>query len=254
MTDQGQPQQSQQLPQMQNRRTLPNIKIFADGADPNLIEEFSSHDFIHGFTTNPSLMRKAQIKDYKEFATALCKKIEKPLSFEVFSDDIAGMQREAFEIASWGPQVYVKIPITNTRGEPTTRLIEILLKEKIAVNVTAVLTLQQAFQALEALQSDTRSILSVFAGRIADSGRDPIPMMAACATMAQSLAPHCEVLWASTRELFNVVQAADAGCSIITVPPDLLKKLTLWHCDLTELSLETVRTFYRDAQSAGYRL
>ena len=226
-------------------------KIFADGADRQGMLEMYAKSFISGFTTNPTLMRKAGIADYRDFArNVLCAIRDRPISFEVFSDDFCEMERQARDIASWGPNVYVKIPVTNTRGEPSYDLIRCLSRSGVRVNVTAVLTLDQVERAVDALGGGAPGNVSVFAGRIADTGRDPVPFVAEAVHIA-SAAPRVEVIWASPRELFNVVQADDAGCHIITVTSDLLKKLPLLGKDLAELSLDTVKMFHDDAIKAG---
>ena len=230
------------------------VKLFLDGADMRAISGLGQQAFIRGFTTNPSLMRKAGVSNYLNFAreaAALAK--DKPISFEVFSDDFPTMEREARLLAGIGSNVYVKIPVTNTQGQSAAPLIRKLSSEGVPLNVTAVFTLDQVREVGEALSPATRSIVSVFAGRIADTGLDPVPLMAEA---ARSLAdrPSAELLWASPRELLNVFQADACGCHIITATADILNKLTLVGKDLNEYSLETVKTFYSDACAAGYRL
>lgn len=230
------------------------IKIFADGAEKAAMLEMSEKPFIKGFTTNPTLMRKGGVSDYAGFAREILAAIpDKPISFEVFSDDFAEMERQAKMIASWGKNVYVKIPITNTKGESSIPLIKKLVSQKIKVNVTAILTLEQVKAVARALSPNVSSVVSVFAGRIADTGRDPVPVMKAAKKLLAKN-KKAELLWASTREVFNIVQAEEAGCHIITVPNDILKKLGKWGYDLDKLSLDTVRMFYEDGRQAGYRL
>jgi len=230
------------------------IKIFADGADLESIKKLYKEDYIKGFTTNPSLMKKAGIKDYKDFAVKLLSEIkDKPISFEVFSDDIGEMEKQAEEIASWGENVNVKIPITNTKKEPTTELIRRLSSKGIICNVTAIFSINQMQDVVGALDKSTPAILSVFAGRIADTGVDPERIMSDSIKLSKSKAKS-EVLWASTRENLNIFQADKIGCHIITVPHDLLKKISNLGKDLEEFSLETVNGFYTDALSAGYKI
>lgn len=230
------------------------IKLYADGADlGSMIEEYKK-GIVSGFTTNPTLMKKAGVTRYEDFAQAALKAIpDLPISFEVFSDDLAGMEREAQKIGSWGKNVYIKIPVTNTKGESTTPLVKKLSHEGLKLNVTAILTYDQVKTVASALSRDTPSIVSVFAGRIADTGVDPVPVMRDSATLLRSN-PKAELLWASSRELLNVLQAQSCGCHIITVTNDILKKVPLVGKDLNQLSLETVQMFYSDAQSAGYKI
>jgi len=230
------------------------IKLFADGADLNdMIEEYKK-GIASGFTTNPTLMKKAGVKSYEEFAKAALKAIpDLPLSFEVFSDDLHGMEREAWKIGSWGNNVYIKIPVTNTKGESTASLVKKLSHDGLKLNVTAILTVDQVKTIAKALSPTTPSIVSVFAGRIADTGVDPIPIMKESVKILKSN-PKAELLWASTRELLNLIQAESCGCHIITITNDILKKVPLVGKDLNQLSLETVQMFYSDAQSAGYRI
>jgi transaldolase len=230
------------------------IKLFADGADLNdMIEEYKK-GIASGFTTNPTLMKKAGVKSYEEFAKAALKAIpDLPLSFEVFSDDLHGMEREARKIGSWGNNVYIKIPITNTKGESTASLVKKLSYDGLKLNVTAILTVEQVKTVAKALSPTTPSIVSVFAGRIADTGVDPMPIMKESVKILKSN-PKAELLWASTRELLNLIQAESCGCHIITITNDILKKVPLVGKDLNQLSLETVQMFYTDAQSAGYRI
>ena len=230
------------------------IKLYADGADLNgMIEEYKK-GIAGGFTTNPTLMKKAGVKSYEEFAKAALKAIpDLPLSFEVFSDDLPGMEREARKIGSWGNNVYIKIPVTNTKGESTASLVKKLSHDGLKLNVTAILTVDQVKTVAKALSPTTPSIVSVFAGRIADTGVDPMPIMKKSAKILKSN-PKAELLWASTRELLNLIQAESCGCHIITITNDILKKVPLVGKDLNQLSLETVQMFYTDAQSAGYRI
>ena len=230
------------------------IKIFADGADANGMKEMYNAGYVSGFTTNPSLMKKAGVQNYEAFALEILKEItDLPLSFEVFSDDFDVMEKEERKIGGWADNVYVKIPITNTKGEPSVKLIEKLSAEGIKLNITAILTLDQVKQAINAITPGSGAYISVFAGRIADTGADPMPLMKQTADMCRSVLG-AESLWASTRELYNIFQAQDCGIDIITVPNDVLKKLPLIGKDLTELSLDTVRMFYEDAKSLGYKI
>lgn len=230
------------------------IKLYADGADLNAMVEAYNEGIVSGFTTNPTLMRKAGVKNYEEFAKAALKAIlDLPLSFEVFSDELSGMEREARKIANWGENLYIKIPVTNTKGESTAPLIKKLSHDGLQLNVTAVLTLDQVKLVSKALSPATPSIVSVFAGRIADTGRDPVPIMKEAVSMLKSN-PKAELLWASTRELLNLVQAESCGCHIITITNDILKKTPMLGRDLKELSLDTVKMFYNDAHAAGYRI
>lgn len=230
------------------------IKIFADGAEKTGMLEMAGKPFIQGLTTNPTLMRKAGISDYKSFAHEILGLIrDKPISFEVFSDEFSEMERQAMEIASWGDNVYVKLPITNTRREPLHPLIRKLAARKVKLNVTALMTLEQVKGTVDALDPAVHSYISVFAGRIADTGRDPIPLMAD-SLKAMKGNPKAELIWASPRELLNIFQADEIGCHIITVTNDILKKLDMVGYDLGEYSLDTVKMFYRDGQAAGFRL
>lgn len=230
------------------------VHIFADGADKTGMLDMYAKPYIRGLTTNPTLMKKAAITDYKSFAKDILAAIpDKPISFEVFSDDFAEMERQALEIAGWGSNVYVKIPVTNTRREPAYDLVRKLSKAGVKLNVTALMTLAQVRDVSEALDTDTPSYISVFAGRIADTGRDPVMLMAAAVELMK-LKPKSELIWASPRELLNIFQANAIGCHIITVTNDILKKLELVDYDLTEYSLDTVKMFYSDAVAAGFRL
>jgi transaldolase len=230
------------------------VKIFADGADRDGILEMARLPYIAGFTTNPTLMRKAGVADYRGFAREVLAAItDRPISFEVFSDEFAGMERQAREIATWGPNVYVKVPVTNTRREPAAGLIRRLSADGIKLNVTAILTLDQVREVSDALGGDTPACVSVFAGRVADTGRDPVPHMTEALRILRRF-PSQELIWASPRELLNVFQADSIGCHIITVTNDVLKKLALVGKDLGEYSLETVKMFHDDAAKAGFTL
>jgi transaldolase len=230
------------------------VKIFADGADRAGMIEMAAKPHIAGLTTNPTLMRKAGITDYRAFAQDVLATIPgKPISFEVFSDDFDEMEEQAYEIASWGANVFVKIPVTNTRAEPATRLVRRLAAGGVKQNVTALMTLDQVREVSGALGRGTESFISVFAGRVADTGRDPVPMMAEAVAIVQPFANQ-QLIWASPRELLNIFQADAAGCHIITVTTDVLKKLELVGKDLNAYSLETVRMFYDDACKAGFKL
>jgi transaldolase len=231
------------------------IKIFSDGADLKSMLEMAKNPKIQGLTTNPSLMKKAGVTDYPTFCKEVLSKItDKPISFEVFADNLDEMRRQALEIGSWGRNVYVKIPITNSEGVSTAPLLNELSHKNIKLNVTAILTLPQVIDTCTAVKGGAPSVVSVFAGRIADTGRDPMPLMAAAAEICRAHGKQIELLWASSRELLNVVQAAQVGCQIITVTADIVKKLAMVDKDLTELSLETVRMFKEDATSAGFSL
>jgi len=230
------------------------IKIFADGADLKHIQDLYKKEYIKGFTTNPTLMRQAGVSDYRKFAMEVLREVpDRPVSFEVFADDIPTMQSQAFEIASWGGNVIVKIPITNTKGESTANLVRHLSDKGVVCNVTAMFTLSQVKDIIEVINSDTPAILSIFAGRIADTGVDPVPIMREAVKIA-SVKPKAEILWASPRELLNIFQADEIGCQIITVTPDVLKKLLGVGKDLALFSLETVSMFYNDAKTSGYTI
>lgn len=231
------------------------VRIFADGADKAGILDLYARPYIRGLTTNPMLMRKAGIKDYEAFARDVLQTVtEKPLSLGVFSHDFTEMKRQALKIAGWGRNVYVKIPITNGDGLSSVDLIEELAWEGVQLNVTSILTVQQVAAVAAVLNPRVPSVVSVFAGRIADTGVDPVPVMKACLDTLRPL-PKAELLWASVREVLNIYQAADAGCQIVTVPHDLLAKaVALCGKDLDALSLDTVRMFARDAAEAGYQL
>jgi transaldolase len=230
------------------------IKIFADGADINGMLDMYQAGFVSGFTTNQTLMNKAGIVDYVKFALEAVQAIpDLPLSFEVFSDDFKTMEQEAHKIGSWSDNIYIKIPITNTKGESSVKLIKILSAEGFKLNITAILTLKQVEMVLGCLTPNIGAFISVFAGRIADTGQDPIPLMKEVSAMCHGV-PGAESLWASTRELLNIFQAQNCGVDIITVTNDILKKLPNVGKDLDQLSLETVKMFYNDAKSLGYRL
>jgi transaldolase len=229
-------------------------RIFADGAELDGMLAMYREPHIKGFTTNPTLMRKAGVVDYRAFARQVLAAIpDRPISFEVFSDDFAEMERQAREIATWGPQVYVKIPVTNTKREPAYDLIHRLSHAGVKVNVTAILPLDQVRAVVAALKGGAPSNVSVFAGRIADTGRDPVPHMQAALDIVKA-EPAAELIWASPRELLNVFQAHEIGCHIITVTNDILRKLSLVGKHLDDYSLETVKMFYEDARAAGYSL
>lgn len=230
------------------------VKLFADGADLAGIKEMAANPMIKGFTTNPTLMRKAGISDYKAFALDVLKVVpDRPVSFEVFADDFASMEKQALEIASWGKNVNVKIPVTNTKGEFCGSLVKRLSQAGVQLNVTALTTLEQVQAVTENLAAETAAIISVFAGRIADTGRDPMPIMAD-AVRVMKARPKAELIWASPRELLNIFQADSVGCHIITATNDILKKLHLVGKSLPAYSLETVEMFHRDAQAAGYNI
>ncbi len=228
------------------------IKLFADGADKRSMLKLYQNPYVKGFTTNPSLMKKAGVVDYQAFAKEILSEIpDRSISFEVFADEIDEMEMQAHEIASWGKNVVVKIPVTNTRGEFTGALLKKLSHSGISLNVTALFTVEQVREVAKCLAPETPAIVSVFAGRIADTGRDPEPIMRESLALLSHL-PRAELLWASPRELLNIFQADALGCHIITATPDILAKLDLYAKDLKEFSLETVRGFYTDAMVAGY--
>lgn len=230
------------------------VKIFADGADKTGMLEMYAKPFIQGLTTNPTLMRKAGISDYRAFAKDILSEIKtKPISFEVFSDDFADMERQAMEIAGWGENVYVKIPVTNTKRETCYAMVKRLADKKVKLNITALMTLAQVRDVVASLNPSVPSCVSVFAGRIADTGRDPVPLMSAAVEMLKTNAK-AELIWASPRELLNIFQADAVGCHIITVTNDVLKKLSLVGYDLDDYSLDTVKMFYNDATAAGFKL
>jgi transaldolase len=239
---------------MMNALSQLQVKIFADGADKAEMLERYCNPLIKGFTTNPTLMRKAGVTDYQAFARdILCAIPDRPISFEVFSDDFAEMRRQAHTIATWGRNVYVKIPVTNTRGESSVELVGDLARAGVKLNVTALLTLDQVREVSAALAGGPPACISVFAGRIADTGRDPVPVMAAAVEVIR-VSSNIELIWASPRELLNIFQADAIGCHIITATNDILKKLDLVGRDLHDYSLDTVKMFYDDAVKAGYML
>ncbi|MBI3273328.1 MAG: transaldolase [Planctomycetes bacterium] len=230
------------------------VKIFADGADKAGMLEMYRQPYIKGFTTNPTLMRKAGISDYRAFAKDILREIpDRPISLEVFSDEFEEMERHALEIRTWGEHVFVKIPVTDTRGRSSRAVVENLVRQGVKVNVTALMTPEQVRDVAGWVAGGPASIVSLFAGRAADTGRDPLPMVKA-SLEALRRAPNAELIWASPRELFNIFQADEAGCHIITVTNDILKKIPLVGKDLLEYSLETVKMFREDGQKAGYRL
>jgi len=231
-----------------------SVKIFADGADLPDIVDLAQYPYIKGFTTNPTLMRKAGVRDYRAFARDALRAVpDRPISFEVLSDEFETMKREALEIACWGELVYVKIPVTNTRGEPARDLIAELSRSGVKINVTAVLTIDQVRDMTAALAGGAPACISMFAGRIADTGCDPVPVFAA-AVKAIRAAPNAELIWASPRELLNIFHAESVGCHIITLTHDILKKLPLVGYDLTAYSLDTVKMFVNDAVQAGFAI
>jgi transaldolase len=230
------------------------IKLFADGADKAAMLALYRNPMIQGFTTNPTLMRKAGITDYEAFARDILTEIrDRPISLEVFADEFDEMERQARLIASWGPNVYVKIPVTNTRREPALDLIHRLSHAGIRLNITALLTLDQVRQVAAALAGGAPSNVSVFAGRIADTGRDPVPLMAKAVELV-SVHPGMELIWASPRELLNIFQADSIGCHIITATPEVLSKMSLVGKDLDEYSLDTVKMFHTDARKSGFKV
>ncbi len=231
-----------------------NIKIFADGADASSMLKAKEEGFVKGFTTNPTLMRKAGVKSYEEFAKTVLKSItELPVSFEVLSDDFESMEKEAREIGSWGENIYIKIPITNTKGEYSYPLIKKLAADGLKINVTAILDITQIEPLVDTIDKNTYSIISVFAGRIANTGIDPIPIMKTTIKLFKEI-PKAEILWASPRELLNIFQADEIGCHIITVTNDILANRKYIGMDLKELSLDTVKLFYNDAVSSGFKI
>lgn len=230
------------------------VKIFADGADLDAIAALAKNPLIKGFTTNPTLMRKAGIGNYEQFGRELLGVVpDRPISFEVFADTAPEIREQALKLSSWGDNVYVKVPVTTTDGTPTTSLVAELAAEGVKVNVTALLTLAQVAAVVPALAGGPASYISVFAGRIADTGRDPVPLMQAALALAADH-PQIELIWASPRELLNVVQAHEIGCHVITVTNDILGKLPLLGKDLAGYSLDTVRMFFDDATASGFAL
>ena len=231
-----------------------SVRVFADGADIVSIRKLADDPLIAGFTTNPTLMRRAGVDDYEQFAHELLECVtDRPISFEVFSDDFGEMGRQARKIASWADSVYVKIPITNTEGRSSLDLARGLTHEGVKINITALMTNEQVDAAAEVLEGGSPAFVSVFAGRIADTGREPEPIMVRALEALRPL-PDVHLIWASPREVLNIVQADRIGCDIIAVTHDLLAKVGLFGRDLTDFSLETVRMFHRDAAAAGYRL
>jgi len=229
-------------------------KIFADGADLESILALARHDHVSGFTTNPTLMRAAGVDDYEAFARAVIHGVpDHPVSLEVFADSFDDMERQALKLATLGDNVYVKIPVTSPTGEPSTKLVRALAEKDVQLNITAILTLDQVAWVGDALRGGPPGIVSVFAGRIADTGRDPVPVMTAALELLRP-ADNLELLWASSRELLNLVQADNIGCHIITMTNDLIAKLSVLDRDLTEFSLQTVKMFHEDAARSGYRL
>lgn len=230
------------------------IKLFCDGADIDSILAMYKNPHIQGFTTNPTLMRKAGISDYEAFGRKVLAAVpDRPVSLEVFADDIANMAIQARKIATWGPNVNVKIPVTNTSGEFTGPLLKDLSSEGVVLNITALMTVKQVEDVAECLDPNTPAIISVFAGRVADTGVDPVKLMADCLDALEER-PKAELLWASPRELLNIFQADEVGCHIITATPDILAKLSLVGKDLAEYSLDTVKMFYKDAVAAGFSI
>jgi transaldolase len=230
------------------------VKIFADGADRLRIAELAAKPWVRGFTTNPSLMRKVGVDDYAAFAHEVLELIpDRPISFEVFSDEAAEMEEQARLISSWGENVYVKIPVTNTKGEPSLEIVRRLAGDGVKLNITALMTLRQVEEVVQWVADGPSAFISVFAGRIADTGRDPVPVMASA---VEALRPHpnLELIWASPREVLNLFQAEAVGCHVITVVHDVLAKLDNLGRDLDDYSLETVKEFFRDGQAAGYSL
>ena len=230
------------------------VKIFADGAHRDGIAELCALPWVQGFTTNPTLMRKAGVADYESFAREILDLVTKrPISFEVFSDEAAEMEEQARTISSWGENVFVKIPVTDTRGRPSAEVAKRLAAAGVKLNVTALMTAEQVAMVADWLANGPPAFVSLFAGRVADTGRDPLPIMSAALDTLGSY-PHLELIWASPREVLNIVQADAIGCHVITVTHDLLRKLAVLGKDLDEFSLETVKMFYADAQAAGYSL
>ena len=230
------------------------IDVYADGADVKDMLSARNSGIVRGFTTNPTLMRKSGISDYEKFAKDALKAVAgMPISFEVFADEFDEMERQAKLIATWGNDVFVKIPITNTRGDSAVPLIKRLSAAGVKLNITAILTMDQVRAVTYVLNPDVPAIISVFAGRIADTGRDPVPLMREAVEIAKSK-PKAQVLWASPRELLNIFQADECGCHIITVTPDILKKLAMVGKPLEDLSLDTVKMFFNDASAAGFTL
>ena len=229
------------------------IQLYADGANEREILFYNKKKNIKGLTTNPSLMKKSGLKNYEIFAKKILKKVKKPISFEVFSDDFNEMYSQAIKISSWGKNVYVKIPVTNSKGNSSINLIKKLSKLKIKLNITAIFTLDQISNVIKSLGKSTPSIISIFAGRIADTGRDPEPFMKYAYKISRNK-KNIKILWASTREVFNIKQAVRCKSHIITVPTSILKKIKLNGYSLKKYSKDTVREFYKDATAAGYKI
>ncbi len=230
------------------------IKIFADGANVKEMVKVFQEGLVQGFTTNPTLMKKDGVINYEKFAKEVLEEIKTlPISFEVFSDDFESMEKEARKISSWGKNVVVKIPITNTKGESSIPLIKKLSNDGLSLNITAILPVEQVESVINVINEDTPIIISVFAGRIADTGRDPIPYIREAMEIVKRK-KNAELLWASSRELLNLIQAEECGCHIITITNDIIKKFSMIYKDLKELSLDTVKMFYNDAFNAGYKI
>ena len=231
-----------------------NLDIYADGADYKKMLQYYKEPYFNGFTTNPSLMRKSGVKDYSNFCIKLCQKIkDKPISFEVFADDLVGMKKQAVKISSYGKNVYVKIPISNTKGHSTVKVIKELNNSKIPINITAVFTLTQVKSIFNVIDKDTSVIISIFAGRIADSGIDPIDIIKKSVNLSKKY-PNVKILWASPREVINIFQANEAGCHIITVAKDIIDKFENLGKNLKEYSLDTVKMFYKDALKSKFKI
>lgn len=240
---------------MENSLYQGKIKIFADGADKASMLELAKNPRVKGFTTNPSLMRKSGVENYEKFCQEILVEIpDHPISFEVFADDFIEMKRQAEIIRSWGKNVYVKIPITNSLGQSSIELIKNLSHEGTQLNVTALFTWEQITETVAALRGGAPSIVSVFAGRLADSGRDPMPLMKKSAELCREAGPQVELLWASSREFFNVIQAEMTNCHIITCTTEIIKKFSMLNKDPAEMSLETVKAFKSDSDAAGFKL
>lgn len=231
------------------------IKIYSDGADRASLLEMNGNPKIAGMTTNPSLMRKAGVTDYRAYCQDILKHVtEKPISFEVFADEIPEMKRQALEIKTWGKNVYVKIPIMNSKSESTIGLVKELSHAGVKLNITAIFTLDQVKDTCAAVKGGAPALVSVFAGRIADTGRDPLPLMRAARELCVAAGPQVELLWASTREVYNIVQAEEVGCHIITAPADIIKKMSGFGKEPLAMSLDTVQTFKKDSEAAGFKL
>jgi len=231
-----------------------NIKLFADGADKDTMIKLSKNPSIAGLTTNPTLMKKAGIKNYKDFSLDILSEIKNlPLSLEVFSDDLYEMEKQALEISSWGNNVYVKIPITNTKGESTYNIIKNLSNKGVKINVTAIMTIDQVEHIIPAMIKCKSGYISIFAGRIADTGIDPLPIMKESVELVKDY-PNLKILWASSRELYNIIQADNIGCHIITITQEIFNKIPMIGKDLNDLSLDTVKMFYNDAKESGFKI